>query len=527
MPDPSQPPLRRTLLTLLPCVLLILLLPSAPAAEHSTSPAADVSPAPLGSADVKAPAEKDALPNADGEVPSADGKPATTREAAAAPPGNAEMAPHGGPEGHDPVPRDAVPAETLVTPEDTRVLDQAGVETEPPERAPEVAETFDVPIEMNDKVRAYLGLFTGERRDRIQEAFDRAGRYLPMMRAIFQEQGLPRDLVNLAYIESAFKVQAYSRARAAGIWQFIAGTGRKYGLRIDWWLDERRDPEKATRAAAEYLRDLHGIFGSWTLAIAAYNAGEGKVAGTIRRQKTADFWRLRLPRETKLYVPAFMAMTILAKDPARYGFVPPAEEVVPTEPLPLSEPLDLRIVAQAAGIPLEELQALNPELNHLVTPPLAPEYTLRVPAGTAAEFAQNFSEIKKTRRVTWQRHLIRPGETLSQIARRYDTSVQVLMDLNRFPNRHRLRAGQALVVPLMHLALAEGNGQTARFPGPAAAPGPTWSSRAIACGGSPKSSTCPPMTLGGGTPSREPSFTPACASAFTRTSPPPSAPGPP
>ena len=462
MPDPSRP-LRRILLTLLPSVLLILPLPSAPAAEH-LPPAADVSPAPLGSAGAKAPAEKDALPNAGGEVPSADGKPATTREATAAPPGNAEMAPHGGPEGHDPVPQDAVPAETLVTPEDTRVLDQAGVEAEPPERAPEVAEAFDVPIEMNDKVRAYLGLFTGERRDRIQEAFDRAGRYLPMMRAIFQEQGLPRDLVNLAYIESAFKVQAYSRARAAGIWQFIAGTGRKYGLRIDWWLDERRDPEKATRAAAEYLRDLHGIFGSWTLAIAAYNSGEGRVAGTIRRQKTADFWRLRLPRETKLYVPAFMAMTILAKDPARYGFVPPVEEEPPTEPLPLSEPLDLRIVAQAAGIPLEELQALNPELNHLVTPPLAPEYTLRVPAGTAAEFAQNFSEIKKTRRVTWQRHLIRPGETLSQIARRYDTSVQVLMDLNRFPNRHRLRAGRALVVPLMHLALAEGNGQTARLP---------------------------------------------------------------
>ena len=460
MPEPNLP-LRGILLTLLP---IFLLLSSARAADILSS-AAGVSPAPHGLAGVGPRGAEGVSPNANSEGPATHAEPATAREATAVPPGKEEPAPQGGQEHHDPVPRDAVPAETLVMPEDTGVLDRAGVEeARPPEEASEAAEVFDVPIELNDKVRAYLALFTGERRDRIQEAFDRAGRYLPMMRAIFQEQGLPRDLVNLAYIESAFKVHAYSRARAVGIWQFIGGTGRKYGLRIDWWLDERRDPEKATRAAAEYLRDLYGIFDSWTLAIAAYNSGEGRVAGTIRRQKTTDFWRLRLPQETKLYVPAFMAMTILAKDPARYGFVPPVEEVVPTEALPLSEPLDLRIVAQVGGIPLEDLRALNPELNHLVTPPHAPEYSLRVPAGAAAEFAQNFSEIKKTRRVSWQRHLIRPGETLSQIARRYDTSVQVLSDLNRLPNHHRLRAGRSLVVPLMHLALAEENGPAHRLP---------------------------------------------------------------
>jgi len=363
-----------------------------------------------------------------------------------------------------------VPAEILVQPEDTKVLEETGGEPKPPAVAPEVADAFDVPIELNEKVRAYLALYTGERRDRIQEAFDRAGRYLPMMRAIFQEHGLPRDLVNVAYIESAFKVQAYSRARAVGIWQFIAGTGRKYGLRIDWWLDERRDPEKATRAAAAYLRDLYGIFEDWTLAVAAYNAGEGKVGGAIRRQKTTDFWRLRLPQETRLHVPAFMAMTILAKDPARYGFVPPAEEAVPTEVLSLPEPLDLRIVAQAAGIPVQNLQALNPELNHLVTPPHGPDYPLRVPAGAADEFARKFSEIKKTRRVSWQRHVIRRGETLSQIARRYDTSVQVLLDLNRLPSRHLLRTGRSLVVPLMHLAPAEENRPSPHPPRQASGP---------------------------------------------------------
>jgi len=460
MPEPSLP-LRRILLTVLPIFLLFF---SACAADI-LSPAAKVSPAPHGFAVAGPRGAEGTSPNASREGAATDAEPAAPPEATALPAGNEATLPQGGQESHDPVPRDAVPAETLVLPEDTRVLDRAGVEeARPPEGASEVAEAFDVPIELNDKVRAYLALFTGERRDRIQEAFDRAGRYLPMMRAIFQEQGLPLDLVNLAYIESAFKVHAYSRARAVGIWQFIGGTGRKYRLRIDWWLDERRDPEKATRAAAEYLRDLYGIFDSWTLAIAAYNSGEGRVAGTIRRQKTTDFWRLRLPQETKLYVPAFMAMTILAKDPARYGFVPPVEEVVPTEALPLSEPLDLRIVAQAAGIPLEDLRTLNPELNHLVTPPHAPEYSLRVPAGAAAEFEQNFSEIKKTRRVTWQRHLIRPGETLSHIARRYDTSVPVLSDLNRLSSRHRLQVGRSLVVPLMHLALLEENGPAPRLP---------------------------------------------------------------
>ncbi|HEV8662344.1 MAG TPA: transglycosylase SLT domain-containing protein, partial [Candidatus Methylomirabilis sp.] len=392
---------------------------------------------------------------ADGGLLAGDGTPPRAAAAAPAVPREAASPPQAGQEDQDLVPGDAAPAETLVTPEDTRLLDQGEDESEPPDGAPEGPDAFDVPIDLNDEVRAYLDLFRGERRERIQEAFDRAGRYLPMMRGIFQEYGLPLELVNLAYIESAFRVEAYSRARAVGIWQFIASTGRKYGLRIDWWLDERRDPEKATRAAAEYLRDLYGLFGSWRLAIAAYNAGEGKIAAAMWRQRTADFWRLHLPRETKLYVPAFMAMTILAKDPERYGFDPPAEEVPATEPLALPEPLDLRIVAQASGVPLAELQALNPELHHLVTPPHTPDYRLRVPAGAGDLFAERIDAIKKTRRVTWQRHMIGQGETLSQIARRYDTSIRVLMDLNRLESRHRLRAGRSLVVPLMHLTVAE------------------------------------------------------------------------
>jgi membrane-bound lytic murein transglycosylase D len=467
MLDPSKARRRRLRRAVLPAILLVsLALPSAgdptPAADHVVPGQDGVAP----------PLEQNGagtLAGADGEDPAGDGAEEPAAEPAGTDPDEAAAPSPASQEDQDPIPPDAVPAETLVTPEDTTVLEEAEAEAEPPDGMPEPPQAFDVPIELNDKVRAYLDLFTGKRRGRIQEAFDRAGPYLPMMRGVFEEYGLPLDLVNLAYIESAFKVRAYSRARAVGIWQFIAGTGRKYGLRTDWWLDERRDPEKATRAAAAYLRDLYALFDSWPLAIAAYNAGEGKVAGAMRRQKTADFWRLRLPRETKYYVPAFMAMTVLAKDPARFGFTPPLEEEPPTEPLVLSEPLDLRIVAQASAVPLAELQALNPELNHLVTPPHMPAYRLRVPAGAGVLFAENFSEIRKTRRVTWQRHVIRRGDTLSQIARRYDTSIRVLMDLNRLASRHRLRVGRSLVVPLMHLTVAE-DGRSDRRP--AASGGP-------------------------------------------------------
>ncbi|MBI2903475.1 MAG: lytic transglycosylase domain-containing protein, partial [Candidatus Methylomirabilis oxyfera] len=182
---------------------------------------------------------------------------------------------------------------------------------------------FDVPIVLNEKVKAYIVFFQTEKKKLISEALDRSGRYLPMMREIFQEMGLPLDLVNLAYIESAFKYRAFSRAKAAGIWQFIKSTGRRYRLEINNWLDERRDPEKATRAAAAYLKELFGMFDSWPLALASYNAGEQRVQRARVRQGTDDFWSLKLPRETQLFVPAFMAMTVIAKDPERYGFTPP------------------------------------------------------------------------------------------------------------------------------------------------------------------------------------------------------------
>ena len=348
----------------------------------------------------------------------------------------------------------AIPSEeeaSLVSPEDVKVLEKA-IPQRPPPWKPEI--TYDLPIEINREVQAYIELLTTKKRDQIAEALERSGPYLSLMRQIFAEKGLPQDLVNLAYIESSFKLYAYSRARAVGIWQFMKGTGRKYGLKRNWWVDERRDPVKATGAAAAYLSDLYAMFESWPLAIAAYNAGEGKVLRAIRRQKTTDFWKLRLPRETKFHVPAFMAMTVIAKDPEAYGFARPKEGPWQVDQVTLPQATDLRLLARAAGVSTEELRHLNPELRRLVTPPQE-DYLLNLPPGTKATFLEALAQLPKVRRAVWRQHRIRRGEILATIARRYRTTVAVLMEMNRLKSPHRIRAGTRITVPVPALTLAQ------------------------------------------------------------------------
>lgn len=340
----------------------------------------------------------------------------------------------------------------LVTPEDVTVLEQAIPEISPPVEQPEIS--YDVPIELNKKVEAYIELFTTKKRDEIAKAMERAGQYLPLMREIFAEKGLPQDLVHLAFIESSFKVYAYSRARAVGLWQFIRGTARKYGLKVNWWVDERRDPVKATAAAADYLSDLYEIFESWPLAIAAYNSGEGKVQRAIRRQKTKNFWRLRLPRETRYYVPAFMAMTVIAKDPEKYGFTPPVEQPWEVDQVEMPQPTDLRLLAKAAEVSHEELKGLNPELRRLVTPPHE-NYLLNLPSGSKPTFLEALEQLPQVRRVVWRQHRIRRGQTLSTIARRYRTTVEVLMEMNHLRNPHQIRAGTSITVPVPAFTVAQ------------------------------------------------------------------------
>ena len=319
---------------------------------------------------------------------------------------------------------------------------------------------YDVPIVLNEQVKAYILFFQTTKRELIGKAFERSGRYLTMMSKIFKEQGLPQDLVNLAYIESAFNYRAYSRAKAMGIWQFIKSTGQRYRLKVTHYLDQRRDPEKATLAAARYLKDLYGMFNSWPLALAAYNAGEQKVQRAIDRQGTNDFWSLRLPRETQLFVPAFMAITIMAKNPQQYGFSPPAEKPWEVERATVPGSIELRSIARAVNVSLDEIRELNAALLRGVTPPGASEQEVLLPLGTRELLMASLDQLPRYRssdstqgkrrqvvRATGDRYRVGPGDTLGKIASRHRTSVAVLAGLNGMKVSDTLRVGTLLQLP--------------------------------------------------------------------------------
>jgi membrane-bound lytic murein transglycosylase D len=294
------------------------------------------------------------------------------------------------------------------------------------------APPHDFPVVVNDQVKTMIRYYQKHKRVAVAQAFVRARRYIGMMRAVFREAGLPEELVNLAFVESDVNPRATSHANAAGIWQFIPATAERYGMRTNAWLDERRDPEKSTRAAAGYLKYLYARFRSWPLALAAYNAGEATVQDAIKRQRTRDFWRLRLPAETRRFVPAFMAMTVIARDPKRYGFSPPPEEPFDTDRLHIAEPTEIRLIAEAAGTSARHLRELNPELVGSATPPDRPAYALRIP-----------------RRVQWISHKVRGGETLAAIAKRYQVGVQVLREMNGLSGRAEPRPGVVILVPTL------------------------------------------------------------------------------
>jgi membrane-bound lytic murein transglycosylase D len=255
---------------------------------------------------------------------------------------------------------------------------------------------FDVPIHMNKQVKAYLVYFSTERKSVITRYLARSTRYLPMIKKVFQEAGLPEDLAYLAMIESGFNNRAYSPAAACGMWQFIKGTGLRYGLTIDSYVDERRDPEKATRAAANYLLDLYKQFGSWYLAAASYNCGEGRVQRELNQSNHKNFWELSanmcLPTETKNYVPQMIAATIIAKNPEKFGFknvpyLPPMKY----DQVPVTETTSLTAAAVAVNVPPDEIKDLNPELLRGITPPDVPSYALNLPPSSKEKFLKDIT----------------------------------------------------------------------------------------------------------------------------------------
>jgi membrane-bound lytic murein transglycosylase D len=318
------------------------------------------------------------------------------------------------------------------------------------DRATSGPPTFDIPMVNNDKVMFWVDYYSNRHPRSFQPGLVRSGRYLPLFRQIFEAKGLPLDLIYMAHVESAYKTTAYSRARARGLWQFIAGTGRRYGLRIDYWVDERLDPVKSTRAAAAYLEDLYAEFGDWYLALAGYNAGEGKIRSAIRRSGSEDFWKIArtryIRRETKNYVPAILAATLISKEPEKYGFEFEPDPPVEFDTIEVTGGADLRVLAECAGSDFETLRLLNPALRRYQTPPGATT-SVNVPSGTGVQTLAALERIPVDERVLYVRHHVQQGDTLSEIAKQHRVSVRAIQQTNNMGRRTLIRVGQELVIP--------------------------------------------------------------------------------
>jgi membrane-bound lytic murein transglycosylase D len=333
------------------------------------------------------------------------------------------------------------------------------------------------PLVMNARVQHFLDRFTREHREVVGLWVTQSGRYLGMIREVLRSRGMPEDLAFTAMIESGFNPRAVSRAGAVGMWQFMPATARRYGLRVDRWVDERRDPEKSTFAAAAYLRDLYQQFGSWSLAQAAYNAGEMTVVRAIRATGSTDFWVLSrsryLRQETKEFVPRIHAATVIGRDPARYGFDVGDTTVVAFEIVSVPPSTELRWLAASAGVPVDTVKLLNPTLVRGVTPPGRP-YELKLPLGTghgvltaleaprrdtgngrsaprvprAVSASQRQAGVRKATAVTSDRpsgvHVVRPRDTVSGIAKHYGVSVNDLLRWNSLEKQSRIRPGDRL-----------------------------------------------------------------------------------
>src|SRR5947208_5648672 len=320
-------------------------------------------------------------------------------------------------------------------------------------RAEEAAKNIshDLPLTVNDQVLSFVNFFQTPRgRDIVETGLRRAGRYREMISRVLREEGLPQDLIYLAQAESAFQPLALSRAGAWGIWQFVAYRGQQNGLRHTWWIDARQDPEKATHAAAQHLRDLYKLYGDWYLAMAAYNCGPGNVQKGIERTGYADFWELYkrnvLPRQTKNYVPIIVALTLIAKDAKHYGIQVDPEAPVPTDVVKPGRAIDLRLVAETIDVDVETLRSLNPSLLRLATPD-DPSFELHLPVGAAGRFSAEIADIPSDKWVTWRRHRVEAGETLSSISKKYHVTAAAIGDANNLERGAALDAGEKLIIP--------------------------------------------------------------------------------
>ncbi len=311
----------------------------------------------------------------------------------------------------------------------------------------------DIPIPQNSKVLSYVELFQGRLRDFIQDGLTRGTKYLPMIQSVFRAEGLPLDLAYIPIIESGFKPNAVSKASAKGPWQFMKATALENGLQHDWYIDERSDPEKATVAAAKYLKTLNKLFnGDWNLVLAAYNGGLGRVQRAVKRSGTEDFWELAespryLPKETREYVPLILAAIIVAKNPAQYGFDIVAHDPIAYDKVNVPRAIDLRRVAEWTGTSIDEIQALNPQLRRWTTPVKYPTFELKVPVGTGEKFQTRLAGATPSDMTALKWYTVKKGETLSTIARKLRVSRVDLAEANNLSVKSRVNGGQDLIIP--------------------------------------------------------------------------------
>jgi membrane-bound lytic murein transglycosylase D len=300
----------------------------------------------------------------------------------------------------------------------------------------------------NQAVRRWENYFAGRGKRTITTWLGRRAAADSLVKGILAEHDLPPELIYLAVIESGLSSRAVSSAAAVGPWQFMADTGRRYGLRTNWWVDERRDLEMSTRAAAAYLQDLYREFGDWALVLAAYNTGPGRVSRRIRQHGHANFWELRLPAQTTAHIPKFIAAARVGEDPGSFGIEPAAAPPLAWDVVTVKDATDLELIARCAEVPVHQVLDLNPALLRGASPPDLGDYPVKVPAGTGARARRALARVPADKRLTWRRHQVARGETLGHIARQWGTTVDDIARLNKLGDVHLIRPGDQLLIPM-------------------------------------------------------------------------------
>ena len=320
----------------------------------------------------------------------------------------------------------------------------------------QISSSEDMPQYILDRAALYLESFTTSGRELFQQWLDQSMPHMFLIKRILREEGLPEDLAFLPIIESGFNVNARSRAKATGMWQFMAATGAHYGLEVNGWIDERRDPVKSTRAAARHLKDLYETFGSWPLALASYNAGSGKIKRVLDGSSSSTFWEIgqnsALAAETRNYIPKFMAAIIIARNPEAFGFTFMEVPTFQYDLLEVPAGMDIRTVTERSGISLGLIRSINPELRGNIIPLSEPTYVLRLPRGIGTVFLENFDGLLPDKRVVYNEYKVKKGDSVYKIAKKFKSTVSSIRKANKLSKKSRIVSGKTILVPVVMLS---------------------------------------------------------------------------